>query len=211
MSDAVFQTAQDWEDLANAVGNRVAELNDREPTGDKDQDWQRDELIKRLEVLLDKCNDQHREMVLEAVRERYDKRINDLLIDLVERLEREGYVIGAPFTMHDDVFRWTIDGHTSKRAHADNDDTQRFDLTFEVPEANVYGEDSFYGINFGINIVENGGAIIGGLSPYNFTDDIWVDARDDDAVEARFKLIEDADREEAVSVIINHYKETEAA
>lgn len=51
-----------------------------------------------------------------------------------------------------------------------------------------------------------GGVIIGGLTPYNYSDRLWVSRKDPEAVEERWDLFEDGcDPYEILSVVENHY------
>ena len=63
------------------------------------------------------------------------------------------------------------------------------------------GADDF-GLNFSLDIQGDGGLIIGGLTPYNYTERVWVDARDDLAVAERWQMLEDADLTTIPSLIL---------
>jgi hypothetical protein len=44
--------------------------------------------------------------------------------------------------------------------------------------------------------VEESGRIIGGLTPFNYTDRCWVSRNDQQAVEERFRILEEADEDD---------------
>jgi hypothetical protein len=108
---------------------------------------------------------------------------------------REGCVAAGmktdePVDMSGDDYSWSLQAWRPNST-ADED---RIDISVEIAEALAYGdEDQPYGVNFSLSIVEWGGLILGGLSPYNYTDEVWVDARDADAVAARWQILERAD------------------
>jgi len=58
------------------------------------------------------------------------------------------------------------------------------------------------GINWGLDVVRGSGEILGGLTPYNYTDQVWVARRDRAAVETRWSLFRTVvDRD--VEVVVN--------
>lgn len=129
--------------------------------------------------------------VMERVWKRYETRVTAILNHMRDVLISVGFDVTEPYDMSDDCFRWNM-GTKVDGAVGDGS----IDFCVEMAEASDYGdntEEQPYGINFGINIVEWGGLILGGLMPYNFTEWCWVDALNADAVEARFKLLEEAD------------------
>lgn len=54
------------------------------------------------------------------------------------------------------------------------------------------------GINFRLDIVENGGRQIGGMTPFNYSDECWVDATSQEAMDARWTLFDEALKPEDV-------------
>lgn len=151
-----------------------------------------------------------RESLIEAVKDKYGERIMKLLQGISEVVTDAGMVSDDAGEMHDDTYRWVL---TVWRTEADREPystvgannsgvdpdkklpnyDKSVDLTFEIAEASTYGDDPEDGINFSLDIVENGGRIIGGMTPFNYTDQCWVPASDSDAVEERFLLMEKAD------------------
>lgn len=45
------------------------------------------------------------------------------------------------------------------------------------------------GLNFSLDVVAHEGAILGGFTPYNYTERCWVDREDPEAVGARWNLL----------------------
>jgi len=66
-------------------------------------------------------------------------------------------------------------------------DEDGVDVSITVPESEDYDgvED---GCNFSLDIVSYGGVVMGGFTPYNFTDACWVRRGDPVAVEERWQV-----------------------
>jgi hypothetical protein len=137
--------------------------------------------------------------VIEAVKDAYQERVLALLGRIAEACRGEDLIVEGPHDLSDDNFRWTLFVY---RTPLKRDDEDLVDVTLEIVEGADYdGREAAFGINFGIDVVEYGGRQLGGLQPYNFTPDVWVDARDADAVAARWQLIEDAEISEIPDLI----------
>jgi hypothetical protein len=105
-----------------------------------------------------------------------------------------------PFDMSGDDYQWALSVFpTHEQVHE-----ELIDIQFDIAEARSYGDDPEDGINFGITIVKWGGEIIGGLTPYNYTPECWVSANDPDAVEDRFGILENADIQDLVGLILEN-------
>jgi hypothetical protein len=63
---------------------------------------------------------------------------------------------------------------------AGEDYKNRLDVKFSIWDSGD-ADDGIYGQhgNFVLDIVEEGGRIVGGITPYNYSDDVWVDYSDD--------------------------------
>jgi hypothetical protein len=57
------------------------------------------------------------------------------------------------------------------------------------------------------HINSNSGGIVARLAPYNYTPQCWVNRSDSEAVEQRFKIIEQADLSELMYLIVDWYKQ----
>lgn len=58
-----------------------------------------------------------------------------------------------------------------------------------------------WGVNWSLELIGDEGIIIGGVTPSNYTEDVWVFGRDIDAVDARFKVIEETNIEKIPNLI----------
>lgn len=96
----------------------------------------------------------------------------------------DGYTVRGPYDLSDDTFRWaiTVEG---------NGLTEAIDVTIEIAESLAY-DGSTDGVNVGLSLVEYGGRIVGDLTPYNYTPEVWVDIRDHAGIHERMRIIEGA-------------------
>jgi len=146
------------------------------------------------------------EKLLKEICTKYDGRIRTFLAKIIAALQSSracDIETSEVVTDFSDDHRWEFVGSTAEKPfereeYDPNEDGTAFDVTLEICEQRSFegaddGRDNpNFGINFGLNMVSVGGAIIGGITPHNFTDDVWIDARDPDEVEQRFRLIEEA-------------------
>lgn len=72
------------------------------------------------------------------------------------------------------------------------------DATFTLLEERVR-EGEGYGMAFGLTIAGDGGSVVGGMTPYNYSDDLWVYTKA--ALEDRFQLFEKSDPQKFVECI----------
>jgi hypothetical protein len=72
------------------------------------------------------------------------------------------------------------------RAEDAEDDEGKLDITLQIWDSGD-ADDGIYGVhgNFVCDITEAGGRIVGGFTPNNYTDRVWVDYSDDDEFDAR--------------------------
>ena len=99
---------------------------------------------------------------------------------------------GEPSDFSDDCYRWSIVMEPTDPEMRD-DPEHVIDLTLDLSEAVQFGDEPETGIAFHFSMTGWGGRILGVMAPYNYTDQVWVDARDPHAVVKRWRLFEDAD------------------
>jgi len=122
------------------------------------------------------------------IKNKYQKRIKAIMERIAMLLRGRNHTVEGPDFWDCDEYRWEmlIDGDV--------------DISFKIIESEQYdGEKG--GVNFGIDIVEVGGRVLGGLTPYNYTPEVWVPRKDKEAVEARFCLMEDSDDDTIIPLI----------
>ena len=142
----------------------------------------------------------------EQIKTTYEARIRALLDGIASQI-RDGdptLQVSEIDEMFGDDYRWSLLVQTAEQAQ-DKDDLQGVDVTFVICESELYdGEEN--GVNFAVEIVGVGGEIIGGLTPYNYTERCWVSRDDSDAVEERFQLVEHASPGDAAYLIAEFLK-----
>jgi hypothetical protein len=72
-------------------------------------------------------------------------------------------------------------------------------LEFNLLEENVR-QGSGHGMAFGLTIEGDGGSIIGGMTPFNYTPGLWVYTKAD--LEERFKMFENSDPQAFVDLVL---------
>ena len=80
------------------------------------------------------------------------------------------------------------------------------DIMVTIEDAVTFGDDEF-GITFSVRTVAWGGAIGPLCTPYNYTPEVWVDARDDGAVEQRFSGFEHDDFYDDLAPLVKSFLE----
>jgi hypothetical protein len=132
-------------------------------------------------------------MTPEAIKGKYEQRILAVLNRIAETLRKAGYTVDDPVDLSCDQYSWLL------LVHGDGDQ-DTIDISFKICESEQYdGEEG--GVNFALDIVEWGGRILGGLTPFNYTDRCWVDRSDEEAVEERFAIFEEADPADIVPIL----------
>lgn len=126
---------------------------------------------------------------VEVLAKTYGERVLALLARVRDELVKEGFTIACePGEMFGDDYRWSL---LVQRPDTDDEDN-RVDITVQIAESRDYdGYDG--GVSFTLDLVEWGGRILGGLAPYNYTDQCWVPMGRADEVEQRWSILEDSD------------------
>jgi hypothetical protein len=140
-------------------------------------------------------------MTPEQIKDYYNERIMGIMARIASVLQEDGHVVEGPHFMDGDDYWWTLLVHTD--GDPDVVDEKDIDIACKICESEEYdGEEG--GINFALDIVEVGGRILGGLCPYNYSPQCWVDRNDVEAVEERFRILEQAD-ETDIPALIERY------
>lgn len=142
-------------------------------------------------------------MTATGINKKYKARIKRILCNIRDACKAVGLRPDAePSDMSCDDFRYNLvvrRPHSAGRTYADDD----YDVTLEINESEEC-DGTEDGINFAVNVVQIGGAIVGGLSPFNYTDQCWVSRKDPAAIEERFQILEAADAGEVAMLIKGH-------
>jgi hypothetical protein len=135
-----------------------------------------------------------------TVKDRYAERIVRILERIRETLQDAGYQVAEPFDMTCDDYRWSMLVYVESEPEGDVEDGD-IDITFQIAESEQF-DGTEDGINFSLDIVTVGGRILGGLTPYNYTGDVWVNLDDAEAIEQRFSILEQADPADILDLIV---------
>lgn len=142
------------------------------------------------------------EQLVTSIKDKYESRITAILTVLkTDLIENGGLTVEGPYEMHDEEYCWSIGGWVPGISDEPTEDALAFDARIEIVEQAVR-EGGGLGVTFSLSITGYGGEIIGGLHPYNYTDRVWVDATDEEEVEERFKILENAEIGEATALIL---------
>ena len=134
----------------------------------------------------------------EQIKDKYNDRIMAIMRRIASALKDDGHLIEGPDFWDGDDYRWTLLVHTDGEASEVSQDD--IDIAFKICESEEY-DGSEGGVNFALDIVEVSGRIIGGLTPFNYSDRCWVDREDAEAVEERFRILEQADEADIPALI----------
>ncbi len=126
------------------------------------------------------------------IKSKYEKRILAIMNSIKQAvLAEENFIVSGPDDIGCDDFRWGMYIQTPEQVENDIRD-EGVDISFIICESEHWdGEEN--GVNFMVDIVSYGGGMLGGLCPYNYTDNVWVSRKDPAAIEKRFNLMEKAE------------------
>jgi hypothetical protein len=121
-------------------------------------------------------------------------RIMAILNNIKATVKAHGWEVEGPYDMTGDDYHWCLIVQTGT---SEND---LVDVSFRICESQAYdGTDE--GINFAVDAVKHGGRVLGGLCPFNYTPDVWVALDDAQAIEQRFKIMENAEPKDLVPLL----------
>lgn len=116
----------------------------------------------------------------EAINEVYGPLAMAKLRELTAPLEAAGFVVTEPEDISADEYQWTLG------VWFDVEKVRGADVTISVEEERAHDGGDGFGLNFTIGVCDSDGMIIGAFQPHNYSDLVWVDARDPQAVKGRW-------------------------
>lgn len=134
--------------------------------------------------------DEAYDKLMESVAAEYGPKALDLLKAVASICEEGGLAVSEPYDLSTDDYRWAMRAWRGLDRTQDEDSV---DITVEIAEEREYEGGDGYGLNFGLDIVEWGGRLLGGCAPYNYTSLVWVDARYPGELADRWSLLENVD------------------
>lgn len=149
----------------------------------------------------------------EEVRAKYESRILAVLNKIRTALTEAGWNVCEPFELDgDEEARWDMVARPPGISEEADRDEVDYDISFTIcTEAAREGEPEeggCGGIAFLVDFVHAGGRMVGGMSPGNYTEALWL--KDASEIEERFKLFEEADPTDAVDMMsedFDHFRE----
>ena len=127
------------------------------------------------------------------VKKAYSKRIRTILRNIRNTINAElrgtGITAKGPYDFSVDDYRWELVVEHNGESSAS--------ISITIAESEYY-DGTQGGINFSLDVIGDGGEIIVGLTPYNYTPLCWVPLKDgrkrnSGEIEDRFQLFESAD------------------
>lgn len=136
---------------------------------------------------------------IEEIETKYKPQMERIIGEIKQLFEEEGYSTSEVDDYSDEHLRLDFvvykNGETEEGPEEDD-----VDISFQVAPS-LYFDGSLEGVNFMVDIVSVGGNMIGGLIPYNYSDDVWADINDESAVEERFNIFNNTDPYEILSLV----------
>lgn len=144
----------------------------------------------------------------ESLKDKYEARITAYLDGVAKLFREQGWQAGPVLDLCADEYEWAVlvnpDPKADLKAHP-----RTIAIEFEIAESLQY-DGTTYGVSFKIDLSGYGGFVIGGLAPYNYSDECWVPVDDEDAIETRFLICEQSDFTELFNTCANWKPPVEA-
>ena len=122
-------------------------------------------------------------MTVDDIKAKYEPRILALMESLGAQAREQGFLSTEPeLVLGDEEYLYDMGLKRNDKFYS---------VTFTILEE-VCREGEGTGIAFGINIVSQGGRIVSGMTPYNYTSQLWLAVDDAEAIEQRFAMLEEA-------------------
>ena len=139
---------------------------------------------------------------MEEIAKLYEPKIRQFLGEVDSEAKRRGYVSGGVCDLTDEEYRFFVLIRQDGKDHEEG-----VDVTVTITESEVRGGKAG-GLSFMLDVVAYGGEILGGFAPYNYTEDVWVPAKDKEQVEQRWGVfIDGVDIRTVVDTIDEFVKE----
>jgi hypothetical protein len=160
-------------------------MNDQSVTDAQDTSDEQDEAPDEQETY---------EAHVRTIATEYEAPMRRMLEEIVEVLVDVGFECSDLYDMTDSEFSWSFTCKsvgenekqlTGKQTGASYDE-KSFDVQITINESAEHSG-TYDGVNFSLNVGYWGGLIVGGCTPYNYTERVWVDAGDAAAVKERWR------------------------
>ena len=132
------------------------------------------------------------EQGVEKVKETYGPIFLSALNQIKRAAERAGWTATDVWEENYENYRWSFLVSPIARDFEGDEHESDIDVVYELIESKSLGNET-EGVAWSLDISSYGGSIIGGFTPGNYTDDLWVDMRDDEAIKRRFGKVDQID------------------
>jgi hypothetical protein len=125
-------------------------------------------------------------------REAFTAKLKDIAGDLIE----DGWDIdGEPWDSSDEEYQMGLSFSSYGRTAA---------VRITLVES-LCREGSLDGIAFSLDLDAACGHVIGGLTPYNYSEELWVPVTDTESIAERWRLLRDSDGHDIDNVLSEHF------
>jgi len=136
----------------------------------------------------------------EKIKATYEDRLKNVLTGIKTELERFSWFCSKIYEQEDGRYAIGVSRDANHLTRDGDPDEQDVDVVAQILNSKDW-DGTRGGISFNVDITSYGGEMIGGLTPYNYTDDVWVPVTDESRVECRIHLIENADPYDVVKLL----------
>lgn len=102
------------------------------------------------------------------------------LRELIAPFEAAGFVTTEPQDISADEYQWTLG------VWFDAEKVRGADVTISVEEERAHDGGDGFGLNFVMEVCDSDGMMIGAYQPHNYSEFVWVDARNSELVKERW-------------------------
>lgn len=131
----------------------------------------------------------------------YRKKFLQLLARIGEVFQARGWRVEEPWEASDEEYSFALPVYLGNVA---------CDVQLYLVES-LCREGSLDGVAFSLNLGAPCGHVIGVMTPYNYSEELWVPVTDTEAVLERWRLFEELEAEDVVDVLWKHVDGCEAA
>jgi len=179
-----------------------ADAKERTQRAQQEENYGLMDLRRKGKTMLDEtedAKDTYRNAVDELWTE-YEPKFEAKLLRLADAFLDEGWTVGQIEDFSDEEYALTLpllrDGH-----HAG--------IRITLLES-LATDDSLEGIAFGVDLDADCGHVIGGMTPFNYTSELWIPLNSTHAIAERWAYIMHSDDYEAEHVLAEHFKTCES-
>lgn len=137
-------------------------------------------------------DDQDLDLCFEKIKIEYEDRLKNVLTHIKTELERFSWFCSKIYELEDGTYAIGVSRDASHLTRDGDPDEQDVEIIARLMNSKQW-DGTRGGLSFNVDVTSFGGESVGGLTPFNWTEDVWVPAIDEDKVEARMQLIEKAD------------------